>query len=232
MNTNKYNSEFDKIKSLSWYPWIGTSYENNTDSKFLIIGESHYVINQDDKFNQEKFDKVIKNKRTTQLVVEEAIECNGRYKFFINASKALMGDASYEFSKLWSKVAFYNFIQIPMVTQKGRPKTEDFLKGWETYFEIIKVIKPTHCIFLGSSSAGTFKKFVSKQMNIEYEDVNYHMKFGRYWGKKGSITIDGFKTNITFIKHPSSFFTWQDWYSYLTKRKGQSIINLRENVMK
>lgn len=232
MKTDKFNDEFDKIKSLTWYPWIGCDYDNNSDSKFLLIGESHYVLNQDGKFNQEKYDKVIANKNTTQLVVKEAIEENGRYKFFINASKAIMGDTSFKYSKLWSNVAFYNFIQTPMVTQKGRPKLENFIKGWGTYIELIKLIKPTHCIFLGSSCASTFYKSIIKIENVEFENVNYHIKFGRYWGKKGSITIDGFKTNITFIKHPSSFFTWQDWYSYLTQRKGKSIITLRDKITK
>ena len=56
------------------------------------------------------------------------------------------------------------------------------------------------------------------------------VSFEEHLDKSRIKYIDGFKTNITFIKHPSSYFTWSDWYEYLSTRNGQAIINLRETI--
>ena len=37
---NKFDLEFDKIKELKWYPWVGKKYKNT-----IILGESHYEWN-------------------------------------------------------------------------------------------------------------------------------------------------------------------------------------------
>jgi len=230
MQTDIYNPLFDNINSLTWYPWIGSNYNINTDAKFLLVGESHYIINENNKFNQSKYDSIIKNKKTTQLVVKDAINCNGLWKFFINTHKAFMGAESFSLTSFWSNVAFYNFIQRPMNNPKDRPNQANYVDGWHNYLEVIKVIKPTHCVFLGSSAADYFNKSFTNSNELIIESAHKHMRFGRFWGKKASITIDGFKTNITFIKHPSSYFTWSDWYEYLSTRNGQAIINLRETI--
>ena len=36
MQTDIYDPLFDNIKSLTWYPWIGSDYNKNTKSGFAI----------------------------------------------------------------------------------------------------------------------------------------------------------------------------------------------------
>ena len=38
----KYDSQFNQIENLTWYPWVGKDYEDGK-RRILIVGESHYI---------------------------------------------------------------------------------------------------------------------------------------------------------------------------------------------
>ena len=232
MTTDIYNSKFDKIPTLTWYPWIGIYYELQTEAKFLFVGESHYAQDSKGNFNAKQFEKMMACKQETINVLNHAIKNNGEWKFFKNTHKAIVGESSFDIKHFWSNVAFMNFIQKPMKTNLGRPTSKNYEDGWINFIETLKVIKPSHCVFFGSGAANHLTKIVKQSDNLSYEITLNHKKIGAYYGKKVSLTFDNHTTNITFIKHPSSYFKWKLWFDYLTTRNGEAIKKLRERILK
>jgi len=232
MHSPILNSKFDKIKTLTWYPYTGLNYESQTDAKFLLVGESHYAQDSKGNYSAKKYQEMIQNKLETIDVLHQAIKNNGEWKFFKNTHKAIIGENLFDIKHFWSNVAFMNFIQKPMKTNLGRPNSKDYEDGWINFIETLKVLQPSHCIFLGSGAANHLSKIIKQSANLSYEITLNHKKIGAYYGKKVSLTIDNHTTNITFIKHPSSYFKWKLWYDYLTTRNGEAIKKLRERILK
>ena len=138
-----FDSEFDKIENLTWYPWVGEKYRNGT-RRVLIIGDSHYAV-ENGIFSQECYDDFMSTKMTTRGIVECHFN-NETWNFYRNLEGTFPDS-----DNLWSKIAFYNFIQRPMKQSNAVPEEQDYLVAWRCFADLIKVLKPTDCIFIGTA---------------------------------------------------------------------------------
>lgn len=210
MYSSEKDSELKKISHLKWFPWIGNQFSAQED-RLLIVGESQYAKGE----SLEEYQKdlaIVENPMFTRNAIEQT-QINKDYKHLPldNLLNSLLGN--YDSSKVWSKISFYNFVQRTMNYGLGNmevPKPEDFDEGWKTFIEVVKIIKPTDCIFIGVSAATSFERMmdylgVQRSERIELSPIN---------GVKpriASVTINGTTTRITFIKHSSSYFSPNDW---------------------
>lgn len=232
LKTNAYDKQFDQIKDLTWHPWIGSNYVGN---KLLIVGESHYAQDEDGNFDLGCYNAFIKDRNTTISIVEELMK-GSNWKFFQNTYNALFGTENINKEAFWSNVAFYNFIQRPMETRLDRPSKADYSCGWDVFYEVLKVIKPSHCIFLGSGSAQYLYPVIKEKKDIIFTAnkctvERWHKRIGRYWGKVAHLEYEEVYTDITFIKHPSAFFKKEDWNNYLMERMGVTLKNLKSETV-
>jgi len=231
LTTNVYNELFDKINELRWYPWIGSNY---TENKILIIGESHYAQDENGNFDKECYEDFLSDKNTTINIVERLL--NGEsWKMFQNTYKALLGTDNINKEAFWSNVAFYNFVQLPRKTIEDKPSKTDFISGWNVFYELLKVIKPTHCVFLGLSSAQYLKSVMKRKKGIIFADKKSTFeqcdkKIGFYWGRIAHLEYEDVNTDITFIHHPSLAFKDKDWHNYLMERMGVTLENLNSKT--
>ena len=53
--------------------------------------------------------------------------------------------------EFWESVAFHEFVQRPMESLNHRPNNTDYLNGSEILSNLLKILKPKKCIFLGTS---------------------------------------------------------------------------------
>jgi hypothetical protein len=209
--------------SLKWLPWIGKNYVSS-ENKILIIGESHYG-----KSNEALEDH--KNHLFTREAVAD-MSVNGKsygVKFYSNMHKCLIGNDSFDPEKLWSNIAFYNFIQRTMVGNKARPNKDDYAIGWEAFYSIIEILKPDVCIFLGVSSISRFKNDTS----FKFESLNY-----RHFPKTDSVIpryveIKSYNKIIKVysIKHPGSRISWSQWHQFLQDEEPNEINWLKSKVV-
>lgn len=227
MKTETYDELFDQVKGLTWYPWVGSDYNDN---KLLLIGESHYAVGKDK-------DVVFSNRNATVGTVMDVVG-GVIWSFFKNTHYALLGCDNVkrkDREALWSNVAFYNFIQRPMQTTKRRPTRNDYRDGWKVFFELLKILKPTHCILLGSSSAQYLWPLIEKNNNIVFIKNKCRLerrdiKIGRFLGKVAHLEFEDVSTDITFIRHPSAFFRKEEWHSYLMEKAGAVLKDLQRKV--
>lgn len=231
--TDIYNSSFEKLTKLTWFPWIGSKYTKGINGKrLLLVGESHYAQDENGNFDPECYDDYMNDKNSTQKIIESNIDQKEERIIFKNTYKSLLGTEDINKEIFWSNVSYYNFIQRMMETREDRPTKADYSQGWNVFYELLKIIKPTHCLFLGSSCTEFLYRSLSQKENINITLEQWDEKIGRCYGKIAQINYEGTTTDLTFIRHPSAYFDWQAWNAYLKKKDSALLEELSELVVK
>lgn len=211
MNKSK-DSEFQKIDELKWLPFVGEKYFDS-DKKVMIIGESHYQ-----EENEHSIKRNNKVTFTREILSEIAIEKQyWKTKIFQNFNRALFRTDKINTTELWKKLVFYNFVQRPMTNNLHRPSKSDFLNGWKVYFNLIEILKPEFCLFIGVQSSNTIwtaikNSDLSIKCSKKGEKIN-----GTFPREIILIDSDGNEIKLLFIKHTSQFFSWNNWNKFIKK---------------
>ena len=211
----KYDERFKSINGLKWLPWVGKNY-NKTG--VLIIAESHYggetefeadgSDNTDEDFTREAFVKEhVKGKNWNMPNYLMRIICGGGFS-----------DEDEQRKEFWENVAFYNHVQKLMrLATRQRPSDEDFENGWDVFPEVVKILKPDYCLFIGLKASDWFNKKMQEK-GLSYEPVYKMEKINGVRPRRFSLTVDGHKTEITGIKHTAQYFSWNKWYNFLSNK--------------
>lgn len=231
INTQKDNG-LNKIPNLSWLPWIGLNYFKN-NNRLLIIGESQYAQGETAEDYQKDLALVNEIDFTRNAVLQTQIQNHYKHPALDNLLKALFGNGSIDKAELWKNIAFYNFVQRVMDyssfdgKKTEQPTTADFDAGWKVFAEVVKILKPTDCIFIGVSAAMPFERMMD-QLNIKRSDRISHDKIGNTNPISASVEIEGHITNISFIRHSSAYFSPEDWKPFLRKQHSEVIRDLEK----
>lgn len=231
--TNSFDLAFNSILSngLCWYPWVGKNYQLNHE-KILVVGESHYANNNEtDPIEQMcNVDHVADDINFTRYIIYESrILRDYAPKTLDNINRVLVGSNNFEGKLLWNNIAFYNFIQRPMKTVDERPSWEDFLNGWRTFADVVKILQPTACIFIGNSAANFFNEAMTA-LGVAHTKVTGTEFLNRAWAKKSEIVIDEKSIPIHSIRHAGKFFSWSTWHQYLEKILPEAIAFLKNSA--
>jgi hypothetical protein len=212
MESISENLNFKSIHNLKWHPFIGNNYFNiSEENKMLIVGESHY--NDGTEKSKQTVDDV---DFTKDMIQENAIEDEDwGTKIIPNFHKAMFGDNDFDAEKFWNLVSYYNFIQRPMQTIGERPSPNDFSEGWKTFFDLIKVIRPKTCLFIGVLASNQLMSAISESNFICKEFISGE-KINRTHSRKVTLLdSENNEINILFIQHTSQYFSWSNWNDYL-----------------
>lgn len=215
-------NELIEQNSIKWLPWIGSNYSNNS-TRLLIVGESHYYDPVENGSHEKHQSKMF-----TREVIEEMAVGKDYYqtRIFQNLHLALLGHDDFDGEKIWSEVAFYNFVQRPMRSNKERPSYDDFLSGWNSFHQLITHIKPTCVLFIGLSAANSFNHFASSA-DVIHSEVQWLEKIGSAYARSCLIYCDGKKLPVYFIRHTSMYFSWRKWNKFLEKTIPHEIGHLK-----
>lgn len=213
-----FDEKIQNIHGLTWLPWIGKNFINQKD-KLLIIGESHYSDGDTIEAYQRNI-ALAKDKQFSRNMIEQTqIQNLYEHKALNNLFSAMNLD-----KEVWKDIAYYNFVQRSMnySNLNGKKMTEqptikDFDLGWEVFAELVKIIKPTNCIFIGVRAAEPFERMMDK-LNIQRTDRILHTEINNVSPRTASVTIDGNTINLTFIKHTSAYFSPEAWGGFLKER--------------
>ena len=143
----QFDSQFDKVENLVHYPWIGCNYAS-APKRVLIMGDSHYTVNDEGEFCPEEYDRCVTDKEYTRGIINCAIE-KGGWKFHTNLQKTFLDESDMDIEGFWNKIASYNFIQEPMKGTHEVPSLADYETAWKCLADVVQIIKPDICIFVG-----------------------------------------------------------------------------------
>ena len=141
---------------------------------------------------------------------------NPKHKFTRNLEKTIFGKNfknNEEKINFWKMVSFHEFVQRPMRNRKERPSNEDYKIAATILLELINELKITKCIFSGTD----WNKFSHIEQVIQSKSSkHFSEKLNGTHPKIISINNE-INSKIYFIKHPSSFFSWQKWNLFISQ---------------
>ena len=223
----QFDAEFDKIEGLARYPWVGSKFADS-DCRPLILGESHYAVNDDGSFSEEEYGR-FGDKGYSRVIFENVIrdkcKCESTWPMYEGLLKTFMEVSPDNIKAFWSKIAFYNFIQSVMKSKVQRPKEEDVVEGWKAFAEVIKLLQPTLVLFFGF--CGDYYKGALNGTGVEIDLIeDRENKVGRYIPRIGNLFLSDKVIPVKMIKHPSSYYNHNLWREYLEKRDPQMMAYL------
>ena len=214
-----YDTSFSSVPNLRWTPWVGRTYSGAAFGKrLLIVGESHYAKANPNQTVEAGIEKYNGYKEFTREVIWECpISGEWPNRTLEIIPRIFMGDKNYRREEFWQGVAFYNFIQ-RMVNYDAkppeRPSKDDFMLGWTVFYDVLKVLRPDYCVFLGSTAHQCFWAAM-KNMGADYSDVKRREKVGRCWGYRAGLKIADNEIPLVFIQHPGKCFSPPEWHQFL-----------------
>lgn len=214
MQIELYDNDILRIKNIKWLPFVGNKYfKTDENNRFMLIGESHYHNNSEESIKKHN------NQAYTRIVIQE-LAIDRKYwgtKIFQNIHRVLLRNDKFNTKLFWNSVSYYNFIQRPMDTNKGRPSNQEFYEGWKVFLELIKILKPKTCLFIGTSAANSLID-ATKGTDYTCEKVSWEDYISNAYAKTAILKDKSEnETKLVFIRHASSMFSWTKWNDYLQK---------------
>ncbi len=120
------------MKNIIFKPWKGKNYGQTELGRLLIIGDSHYFLNDESASDFPEF---------TNDIIGDLENLN--FKIYINIGKIFNADDELE---IWDKVAFANAIQVPFRDPYQKPTQEDFDTVEPAIQEYLNILKPDKMI--------------------------------------------------------------------------------------
>jgi len=231
------DSHFERSRregsGLTWYPWVGKNYQKQKH-RILVVAESHYTDEVSPQKAQENVKKYFNDVQLTRDVVA-GCPINGDWSnvTFSNMHRALLGTTDFEGYRFWQEIAFYNFIQRPMQIRgdlRERPTPEDFFAGWKTFISVAELLQPSCCIFIGLAASNYLNQALD-DLGIEHTALTWGDTLNNvYLRNPVTISIKSRKVDTLFIKHTSTFFSWECWNEYLNKHVSKEISYLKDLI--
>jgi hypothetical protein len=229
---NSFDKDLLNISSLTWLPWIGKDFKKNS-KRLLIVGESHYALGDNDEEYQKRFKEFTDNKTFTRESIYESAVCGEwRIKTFDNIHRVLLGSNDFDKELFWKQVAFFNFIQRLMdYRKKERPTWVDFYSSWKTFIELIKVLNPTDCIFIGVSASNSFNEAMD-ELRMKYDPVKWLEGIGTAYARIATLNLNEINVKLSFIQHASKMFSWREWNKFLVRENKETLTFLKAKVFR
>lgn len=216
-----YESNFKNRAGITWRPWVGIDYPAMEASRILIVGESHYVWGDSTETAEQAKNSLGDFSFTRNLINHDGLfgKDPGKPVFLRNIERVLFNAkaiAKNQQQMLWKSVSFYNFLQRPLKSRQGkdRPNDNDWSAGWETLFQVIEILQPEYILFCGVGASNAWSRL---EKNIDKGEFKLNIKkvdkVGNTILRTGIISKKGseWSAKMVFIKHPSSYFSWDKW---------------------
>jgi len=107
--------------------------------------------------------------------------------------------------------------------QPERPSWDDYVAGWKVFAEVVRIIQPSHCVFIGVTAANSFNHWIASQ-NVFSGNVSVTEKISGTWARVGKLEVAGATTELIFVKHLGLPVSWSRWNDYL-KAKHTDFMN-------
>lgn len=227
--------EISNIQHLQWLPWIGKEYFQN-QKRLLIVGESQYAKGSTPEEFEKDFLLVSKNDFTRNMIEKTQILHEYNHKPLEALKRTLFHDKHINDKVLWKNVGFYNFVQRTLDYRKTtvkpegeRPIISDINIGWEVFAELVKILKPTDCVFIGVEAAVAVERIMD-DLKIKRTDRLIGDKINGTYSRTISIEIQKQETQISFLKHSSQGFSPLLWSEFLENNHTQVINDLTQKI--
>lgn len=216
----EFDAAFGHVSGMTWLPWVGSRYGSRPPGqRLLVVGESHYAKpSSPDQLAKVLQDHIDYKPYTRDVVSECLVHQDWPNRTLDTIPRLLFGTSSIDRERVWSDTGYYNFVQRLMhynrEGQPERPTWDDFVQGWQVFADIVRILRPSHCVFIGVAAANSFD-YAVKALGHSHTPVQRTEYISRTQGRRATISLDGHTTDLAFVQHLGKFFSWSQWHSYL-----------------
>lgn len=176
-------------------PWIGSNYGAN-DDRLLILGESHYG-------------PASMPGNSTRELTQEYADGKWNHRFWTNIMQVVSGQPHWEIDRpeFWSRVAFYNYVQQPVVETAGiAPTPEMFTVSEAAFFTVLGSLCPKTILVLSKRLWENLPSAGRQGQNIHCGEIARETWIYSY--KEGQALA-------AWLPHPSYGFSWRHWHPWV-----------------
>jgi hypothetical protein len=215
VDTNQWDSTFDlalgDIVGINRLPWVGLNY-SETFTKTLILGESVYNWKPDEP---DFIEEISSSQHLRTLHVNHAMNPKRASGYVRNIERALSEKKNLsddEKRGFWNKVIYHNLVARVMKNKKARPNYNDYLHGWALFERVLGVLSPDQVIVYGleGKKIEALREHFGENVSIERAG-----KIGSNKPAIANILTSEKEIKLVFIRHPSAFFSWRKWGSFI-----------------
>jgi hypothetical protein len=227
---HSFDNDLSSVSGLTWLPWIGKDYKTN-EKRLLIVGESHYQVGANDNEYEKRFQAATANINfTRECIYESPISNKWHNNTFKNIHRVILRSDNITRGLFWEQVAFYNFIPKLMdYREKERPTWVDFYSSWKTFIELVKILTPTDCIFIGVSASNSFN-LAMQELQVDHEPVKWLEPIGTAYARTAKLKLNNTEIKISSIQHASKMFSWSKWNTFLAREHRETLRFLESKV--
>jgi hypothetical protein len=209
---DRFDPAFEAI-GMPWLPWVGSRYQASS-CKTIVLGESIYVYGDgSDTVRRRILEKDSLRKRHMRhgiLAMFKSAYVRNLERAVFQKKKPSAGERK----SLWLSVAYHNLVLGLMESRRHRPSVPDYQNGWMTFLRLAAVLQADRCIVYGlePEKIDAFR-FAAAQPNSRCDGVRIERcaRVGRFRPVKISMMLDCRPFDMMFIRHPSAFFSWDEW---------------------
>ena len=209
------DASYDEVISndirLRWLPWVGKKYPH-TDKRTMILGESTYNW---EPGNEEVCNRIDKNDHIRIIHQNHALNYKRKSGFVRNIERAIFNDENptvVQKQMLWCSVVYHNLVLRHMPAITDRPKYNDYLSGWTVFLDLARLMDLDQCIVYGlerNKIDALIEMLNANQIPYKYNKLK--VRIGKSYPKIIYIDLDLKRVKLIFIRHPSSYFSWEKW---------------------
>lgn len=214
-----FDEQFKNIQALKWLPWVGKDFSNLPEKrKLLVVAESHYDWHEEGSLEDLEYPEF-----TRWFIEGHTISApNNPTKVIRNTERALFYDNPTNEQKIgfWQSVSYYNIVQRAMESINERPNDLDYSIGWDTFFKVINILQPDYVLFCGVEASNHTYHFnqAFKDNNFTSDGIQWLDMIGNTYSRIAELNLnDNYNPKLVFIKHPSKYFSWENWAEFIDK---------------
>lgn len=187
-------------------PWIGKDYyKGYLKRRILVLGESHYCALPNDAVPD-----------LTINIIKDLLDPDSPSEPYKNTYRkfehALAGHRleNAERVQLWNKIAFYNYVQYPLLGPRKAPERTEFKDSVEPFFEVLGDLSPDVVIVWGQRLYNNLPQFGSQIPDLVLPDGS-EIECWSYTSNYGIIA------HLLPIQHPSTGFSPNYWHTAIAQ---------------
>ena len=218
MYTEK-DHEIEKMKGLTWLPWIGDNY-HTSNYKLMVLGESHYLWEgEEDAYG------ILNDKKFTRALVynnhQGHLEEVGHIVKPLDAIARTLLNKEYLTTQdrisISDTYIYHVIVQKDLASIKERPDYDSYYKGWEINVELLKILKPNIVLVIGVESYEACVNYCTSLGVLKYGNKE-DFKINNAYPRICKLTIANADIDILFLRHASSFYSWEEWHEYISSK--------------
>ena len=213
MENGYLDTQFDAgFRDLRWLPWVGSEYRTSAQ-RTIVLGESIYDYSKGVAAKRAQIE-ARSSLRERQLVHGIHETCVSKYlRNFAKAFYLKHGVNKAEREALWRQMVYHNLVLRMMKSAKHRPGKRDYLEGWQTFLSLARQLEARRCVVYGLDplKLAALKEALTLDAGVTVVERKRLSEIGRSRPLRIVLNLDGRPLDMLFIRHPSAYFSWDEW---------------------